>query len=72
MKLKKIKVEQLFGTYDYEIKLNDKELVTILHAPNGMGKTTLLKLVKAIIEGDILYLDETPFKKIELPQISFD
>lgn len=66
MKLKKIKVEQLFGTYDYEIKLNDKELVTILHAPNGMGKTTLLKLVKAIIEGDILYLDETPFKKIEL------
>lgn len=28
MKLKKIKVEQLFGTYDYEIKLNDKELVT--------------------------------------------
>lgn len=34
MKLKKIKVEQLFGTYDYEIKLNDKELVTILHAPN--------------------------------------
>lgn len=44
MKLKKIKVEQLFGTYDYEIKLNDKELVTILHAPNGMGKTTLLHI----------------------------
>lgn len=66
MKLIEVKVTQLFGTYDYNIELNKDESVTILHAPNGLGKTTVLKLIQAVMEGNILYLDETPFKEIQL------
>lgn len=66
MKLKNIKIDKLFGIYDYDIDMFYKEYVTILHAPNGMGKTTVLKMVKAIINGDILFLDETPFLKAKL------
>lgn len=66
MKLKRIEVQELFGTYSYDIKLLNCDYVTILHAPNGLGKTTILKCIKAIIEGDILYLDLTPFKEIKL------
>jgi predicted ATP-binding protein involved in virulence len=66
VKLKNVKLEKLFGLYDYNMDMLCEEYVTILHAPNGMGKTTLLKLIKAIIDGDVAYLDETPFASITL------
>ena len=47
--IKQIKVEKLFGLYDYEIPKNsDKkniETVLILYGNNGSGKTTLLRLL---------------------------
>lgn len=66
MKLKRIEVRELFGDYNYKIELNMEEMITILHAPNGYGKTTILRLIKAIIEGDMQLIDEIPFKQIEL------
>ena len=66
MRLKKISVEQLFGTYTYTIPLWEEEAVTILHSPNGHGKTTILKLIEAVMEGNFLYLDETPFSRLAL------
>lgn len=66
MKLKKITVSQLFGTYTYTIPLWENEAVTILHSPNGHGKTTILKLVEAAMEGNLVYLDETPFLYLSL------
>ena len=66
MKLKQITIEQLFGIYTYTIYLWEEEAVTILHSPNGHGKTTILKLVEAVMEGNILYLDETPFLSLSL------
>lgn len=66
MKLERMLVRELFGSYNYQINFKLNEMVTILHAPNGFGKTTVLKLIKAIIEGDIVFLDETPFKEVIL------
>ncbi len=66
MKLKEISVERLFGTYTYVIPLRQDGAVTILHSPNGHGKTTILKLVEAAMEGDFSYLDETPFAALAL------
>ncbi|MBK8455223.1 MAG: AAA family ATPase [Thiofilum sp.] len=39
-----IGVKGLFGLYDHTVKLKD-ERVTIIHGPNGVGKTVFLKLV---------------------------
>lgn len=66
MKLCNVSVEKLFGIYTYNITLFVKNNVTIIDAPNGMGKTTILKLIKATVEGDIMALDTVPFKNFQL------
>ena len=68
MILQKIKVKQLFGMYDYNLDLIDLSTfpVTIIDAPNGMGKTTILRLIQSSIKGDIDFLDSIPFKRFTL------
>lgn len=68
MKVKKIRVDHLFGIYKYELTLVDPSFshVTIIDAPNGMGKTTLLRLIHATLSGDIVYLDSIPFSTFEI------
>lgn len=68
MVLKRICIEKLFGIYDYDLNLIDMSLshVTIIDAPNGMGKTTLLRLIQATVQGEVGYLDTIPFKSFQL------
>ena len=61
MRLKKISIEGLFDLYNYNIPLNTDERVTIIIAPNGYGKTTIFKLIKAAIDVDIEYIRKIPF-----------
>lgn len=44
MKLLNIRMEKLFGQFDYDITLNQNEGITILTGPNGYGKTTILNI----------------------------
>lgn len=69
MKLKSVSVKKLFGMYDYTIDLFLNENITIIDALNGKGKTTVSKLIKATVEGDIYTLDQIPFTSFLL---SFD
>ena len=48
MKIQRIEIDQLFGKFDYKIPLDHKERITILHGPNGCGKTTVLKLIQDV------------------------
>ncbi len=75
--LKKIEIKKLFDQYDYpEISLFTKEKLTILVAPNGFGKTTILELLYNIFslkiaeENEILRLitkiRNIPFESIRL------
>lgn len=66
MVVKEFIVKKLFGRYDYHINFEIKEKVTIIHAPNGRGKTTILKLIAAIVEGDLSYIHDIPFELIRL------
>lgn len=66
MRINKFVVNQLFGLYDYEINFWEDDNISILHGPNGCGKTTILNLIDATIGGDITVLDNIPFAKIEL------
>lgn len=66
MYISRIEILKLFGLYDYDILLINNEPVTIIHAGNGRGKTTILKLIDAIINFKVEVLDDIPFLKISL------
>jgi energy-coupling factor transporter ATP-binding protein EcfA2 len=51
MRLTKVKVEGLFGRFTYSVDLKLEDRITILHGPNGCGKTTLLRLVGNALTG---------------------
>ena len=50
--LTKIAVQGLFNELDYEIPLMDGHL-TFIHAQNGFGKSTLMRLVYNILQGNL-------------------
>lgn len=68
MRIKQIKIEKLFGLEknNFDIACYPNEYITILYAFNGTGKTTLLRLIDAVLDVKLQVLDSIPFKKIEL------
>ena len=65
MRLKKFIVIGLFGLFDHEIPLRVEERITIIHAPNGYGKTVILKLISNFFGGSLRVYREVEFEKIE-------
>ena len=68
MKLKRIKITELFGLEDnnFDIECYPNENVTILYAFNGVGKTTILRLIDAVINVKLQIIDSIAFKNIQL------
>ena len=66
MYLKKVSVKSLFGCYSYEIKMLENRRITIIHAPNGYGKTTVLKIINAVMNHQEEVLYDIPFKEIKM------
>lgn len=56
-----VSVKGLFGTFDHEVELNGSEGVTILAAPNGYGKSTLLRMIKLAGGASFAELAQVPF-----------
>jgi predicted ATP-binding protein involved in virulence len=48
MRIKQISVKGLFNTFNYIIPLNLADRITILHGPNGYGKTILLNMLDGL------------------------
>lgn len=48
--LSKARINNLFNQFNYDYDFNNKANVSILIAPNGCGKTTILKFLEFIIE----------------------
>ena len=48
MRITKVSVEKLFGIFDHEIPLNQDSRITIIHGPNGVGKTVLLNMLHGL------------------------
>ena len=57
-----VSVEGLFGTFDHNVELNAQQGVTILAAPNGYGKSTLLRMIKSVGEAAFGDLAQVPFE----------
>ena len=66
MRLQKFSVHGLFGLFDHEISLHLNERITILHAPNGYGKTAILKLISNFFGGSLAVFRQYEFKRVVL------
>ncbi len=66
LKLVGVDVEGLFGIYNHQIDLNVDDRVTILHGPNGVGKTTILKMIDALMGNRLEYFGAVPFSRFRL------
>lgn len=61
---KQIEIIGLFNKHNYTI--NFKEDINIFVAENGFGKTTVLNIIVAVLEGDINKLIGLPFKELNV------
>ena len=66
MNLAKIEVKKLFGHYDHEITFDPGKPITIITAPNGYGKSVLLKIIDAIYTNDLSSLSRIKFEQVLL------
>ncbi|SDZ69497.1 Predicted ATP-binding protein involved in virulence [Variovorax sp. YR266] len=65
VRVKSIKVSGLFGLYIHNVTLTD-DRVTIIHGPNGVGKTVFLKLTHAFISGRYAEFAKVQFDTFEV------
>lgn len=65
-RLQRVEVDGLFGIYDHRFDLELNSRVTLLHGPNGVGKTTILKLVDALLTERFGYFRTIPFSRLLL------
>ena len=69
MRINSIRVKGLFGIFDHEIPLRSAERVTLIHGPNGFGKTVMLRMIAAFFQGDTSVFRHTPFDEFA---VAFD
>lgn len=65
VKISKISVNGLFHTFNHEIRLNNDGVVIVI-GENGIGKTTILKIIDSIFSKKFDYLFTIDFDSIEL------
>jgi predicted ATP-binding protein involved in virulence len=66
MHIKQISVNGLFGIFDHAISLNTDERITIIHGPNGFGKTAILKLLNGFFNSQYSVLWTIPFDSFRI------
>jgi len=61
-----VEVEGLLGQFDHHIYFPESWEFVILHGPNGVGKTKLLELIRAVSMGGMHLLHTMPFQSASL------
>lgn len=69
MRINKISVTKLFGVFNHPVSLNMEDRITIIHSPNGFGKTALLRLINNFFNSPYSELRTIPFEEF---RIDFD
>lgn len=61
-----IEIVGLFGMYDYliDFRKSSKRGLLFMTGPNGMGKSTILRLIHALYNRDFLTLCEVPYSQL--------
>jgi len=66
MRIKQISVTDLFGRFDHEIPLKMLDQITILHGPNGFGKTIILRMVNELFNAKYSLLGAVPYSSFRV------
>ncbi len=66
MRIRKVVVKNLFGVFNHEIPLNMENHITIIHGPNGFGKTVLLTMLNALFSSRYHELRRIPFSELSV------
>jgi len=69
MRIRSITINKLFGMLDHHIPLFPNDPITIIHGPNGIGKTSILRLIYGSLKPAYSHLSQVPFADI---RITFD
>jgi predicted ATP-binding protein involved in virulence len=69
MQIQQISVSSLFGIFDHIIPLNVDERITIIHGPNGFGKTAMLRMLNGFFNSRYSVFKTIPFTKF---RVDFD
>lgn len=51
MRIISVAIKDLFGKFNYSINVNND--ITIIHGPNGCGKTTVLRIIDSVFNGKL-------------------
>lgn len=65
-RIRQVSVTNLFGIFNHVIPLKMDEHITIIHGPNGFGKTMMLKLLRALFGQSNYLLQNTPFDEFRI------
>lgn len=63
--LTRITIQKLFNETDYDLQLKNGPL-TFIHAQNGFGKSTLMRLVFNVLRGNLEEIGNIPFQRLVL------
>lgn len=66
MQIQEISVTGLFGTFDHVVPLNMSDRITIVHGPNGFGKTAMLRLLNGFFNSEYSVFQVIPFSKFKI------
>jgi len=58
-------IKKLFNMFDHVINFNIEDRITIIYGVNGIGKTTILKIINDTFNNRFLELRKIPFDTIE-------
>ena len=64
--LSEVRVGGLFGRFDHEIVFPKNEHVTIMIAPNGFGKTMILRIINVLFNQGVRGLAKLPFHEVSV------
>lgn len=65
LRIERLEIDKLFDRFDYVIDLTKSESgIWILTAPNGYGKSTILKIIRSFAYGDYFYFIRERFRSI--------
>lgn len=67
-RLSHVSVEGLFGLFNHEIPLKVDDHITLVHGPNGYGKTVMLRMLEGLLGSHFAVFYDIPFRRF---QISF-
>ncbi|WP_332769054.1 AAA family ATPase [Pseudomonas koreensis] len=59
-------IENLYGLYNHQVNFDHPEGISILHGPNGVGKTAVLKCISYIFSSNFDELVKIPFDKVNI------